>query len=98
MTLTCNFINTERNPTIEKFIKSLTQKTFGDNESINNLIVNIQVQDHQQVPWKCTIYLSHEADSLISAESQAANYLTAFSQALMRLKRQWDKTNQALRA
>ena len=98
MNLTCNFINTERNEAIEKFIQSLVSKTFADQGEDLSFIVNIQVQEASQVPWKCTMYLSRNNSGILSSESQAANYLTAFSQALLRLKRQWDKKDKTLRA
>ena len=98
MNLTCNFINTERNEAIEKFIQSLIAKTFDKHLDDLSFIVNIQVQNEAQVPWKCTMYLSRNNTGILSAESQAANYLTAFSQTLMRLKRQWDKQDRNIRA
>lgn len=98
MTLTTNFLNTDHNPAIEQFIKSLVMKTFNDTQSIESIIVNLTVQHNQQVPWKCTIYLTGKDEKLFTAESQAANYLTAFSQALMRTERQWKKAQDGVRA
>lgn len=98
MTFTINFVNTEHNVAIEQIIKSMVLKTFTDNDSIDSVIVNLHAQNHIQVPWKCNVYLTETNQKLITAESQAANYLTAFSQALMRLKRQWDKQQNSLRA
>lgn len=90
MTLAINFINTDRNEAIEKFITSLINKSFPDTTRINDLIVNLQTQSDQRVPWKCSIHLFGRPQNIMG-ESQAANYLTAFSQALNRLKRQWEK-------
>ncbi len=91
MTLTVNFINTDHSSEIAQFIESLVNRTFSGNNEINSLIVNLYAQNNNQVPWKCSIYLSDTSEQLINSESRAANYLTAFSQALMRIKRQWDK-------
>ena len=90
MTLAINFINTNRNEAIEGFIRSLTNKTFPENSRISDIIINLQVQADQRVPWKCTIHLYGRPKNIVG-ESQAANYLTAFSQALNRVKRQWEK-------
>ncbi len=98
MTITINFINTEHNSSIEQFIKSLVMKTFDDAQDLESIIVNMQVQNNNQVPWVCHIYLTDDSENLLEAESQAANYLTAFSQALLRISRQWGKNNNIIRA
>lgn len=98
MTLTTNFINTDHNPEIEQFIKSLVIKTFPDAHNIDSTIVNLYVNNDNHVPWKCHIYLSTTDEVMLDVESSAANYLTAFSQALMRIKRQWEKLQKSARA
>lgn len=90
MTLTVNFINTERSEAIEKIIRSMIEKTFTDSPNIKDVIINIQTQSDHRVPWKCSIHIIGESQNT-NAESQAANYLTAFSQALMRVQRHWEK-------
>lgn len=90
MTLAVNFINTERSEAIEKIIKSMIETSFTDSSNINDVIVNIQTQSDHRVPWKCSIHVFGN-DQSFNAESQAANYLTAFSQALMRVQRHWEK-------
>jgi len=90
MTLAINFINTDRNEAIEGFMRSLTQKTFQEDARISDIIVNLQTQSDQRVPWRCTIHMYGRPKNIVG-ESQAANYLTAFSQALNRVKRQWEK-------
>jgi len=90
MTLAINFINTERNEAIEKFITSLVYKSFPQSSRINDFIVNLQTQSDHRVPWKCSIHVFGIPNNVVG-ESQAANYLTAFSQALNRVKRQWEK-------
>ncbi len=90
MTLAINFINTDRNEAIEKFISSLVLKSFPETSRINDFIINLQTQSDHRVPWKCSIHVFGRPMNVIG-ESQAANYLTAFSQALTRVKRQWEK-------
>jgi len=92
MTLAINFINSERNEAIEKFIKSLVLKSFPETSRINDFIINLQTQSDHRVPWKCSIHVFGRPNNVMG-ESQAANYLTAFSQALNRVKRQWEKSD-----
>ena len=98
MTLTTNFINMEHNHEIEQFIKSLVLKTFPDAQCIDSILINLKVVNDNHLPWKCHIYLTEPGKSTLEVESGAANYLTAFSQALMRIKRQFEKSNDGLRA
>ena len=98
MTTTINFINTDYNPAIEQFITSLVNKSFEKEEKVKELLVNLQIQKNSMVPWKCTIYLNAEEETLLNSESQAANYLTAFSQALVRINRLWEKNKNGIRA
>jgi len=91
MTLTVNFINTDQNLDIEQFIRSLVMKTFNDAQQIECITVNLSIQNNSHVPWHCHIQLDDNDKPSLEAKSQAANYLTAFSQALVRLKRYWDK-------
>ena len=91
MNLTTNFVRTDYNPAIESFIKALIEKTFKDYHNVNSIVVNLYAQNDVMVPWKCNIHVSNLDGTLISTESLAANYLTAFSQALTRVKRQFEK-------
>ena len=96
MTLTCNFVNTDRNPSIEQFMKSLVAKTFGHDEDIASS-VDLILENNAQAPWKCVIRVN-DSSRACKAESRAANHLTAFSQALKRLKKYWDKQGEGVRA
>ena len=92
MSLTINFINADKNEAIESFITSMIKKSFPDRSDINNIVVNLLAQADKRVPWKCTIHVFSDHNNVMT-DSQAANYLTAFSQALNRCKRQWDKNS-----
>lgn len=96
MTLTVNFIETDRNEAIENFIASLIYKSFLNDNNIKEIIVNLTVQSDHRVPWKSSIHIIGKHEKVMG-ESQAANYLTAFSQALNRVKRNWEN-NPRLRA
>ena len=91
MTLTTNFVHTQYNSAIENFIRSLVQKTFSNHRDISDVVVNLYAQNDPVVPWKCHIHVTQSGGELSSSESVAANYLTAFSQALNRVKRQFEK-------
>jgi len=97
MNLTCNFINTNHNPAIEQFMQSLFSKTFVDAERIGSVVIDLKLENSLQAPWNCVIQLN-DTDQAYKAEAWAANHLTAFSQALKRLKKYWDKQEEGLRA
>jgi len=97
MILTCNFINTNHIPAIEQFMQSLVSKTFGDTNEIGSVVIDLKLENSLQAPWNCVIRLN-DTDRVYKAEAWAANHLTAFSQALKRLKKYWDKQGEGLRA
>ena len=98
MLLETKFVNLEHNAQMEQFIDSLVSKTFPKSENIESINVLIKVINNPQVPWTCTISLKGEENRELEVQSSASNYLTAFSQALMRIRRQWDKSNNELAA
>lgn len=91
MKLNLETINFQKFDALENFITKLTQKRFGKLKFISTINVYIKKTDDPVVPWKSEIELKPIKGAPLFAESESANYISAFSQSINRAQRQVEK-------
>ncbi|NNE26321.1 MAG: HPF/RaiA family ribosome-associated protein [Saprospiraceae bacterium] len=91
MQLTLQTINFQKFEALENFVNSLAQKRFGKLDFVQSINVYIKKTNDPIVPWVSELELRPVKGAPIFAESQSANYLSAFSQSVNRMQRQVEK-------
>ena len=91
MNLYLETINFEKFDALENFIRSLAQKRFASLEFISSIHVNMKKTDDPRIPWTSELELRPVEGEVLFAEAHSANYISAFSQSVVRMERQVEK-------
>ena len=87
-------IETQNVPEKQSFmdlIKSMISKRFSTKKEVKEVTVLVMKNEGSRTPFQALLKLETEDKLMLETDANSINYLTAFSQALAKMEKQYDK-------